>query len=800
MRNNPGVDESVRRVGDDLRSWTPGEAAPVLAVRAACGIAVVMAAVALLGHPGWGQAASMGAWLGGVALLTPGTRTGPSLPLLVGLAGALGVVLGAVEQPVVLVAAAAAYAFTLTFIGSVTHVAGVTFTVSGIMFFLAEHITTGTTVALAAAAVLAGGVLQALMALLPPYFRWAEDRRTLAEAWLALAAEADTLAADPNAPFDTEALHEAARELDRRRVLPAAILEARRQIYAVSTAIGRTASARARADAQDRDTVAFYSEALEMAARLLTHFAGRITARRPAELDWDDLLAGLSQNPMATATGTMPTEIGGLLRTLHDTGGFAERITAGGDAVVADPALAHVTSTARQAAGQLRSRLHRRDPVVQHALRRAGVIALAMGIGLLWPTGHGYWIPLTAWLVLQADFSGTLTRGTTRAVGTIGGVLLASLLGLVIPADQVWISLTILAFALVAYLLRPVSMLVFAAAVSGFTVFQIDLTGENPLLGALDRGLCTVAGAALAIGFYVLVPTWQTRRLGDLLGDLVDAYRDYARLVLDRQAHPADYDRRTMHAAIDQVRARRAALTQAADQAKAEPIGGPGPLSADVVGAEAALSRAARALVAVNATLGREEDAPGLAGVDDFADALDAAYMRLAALARSAAPPRGVDLSDATQRLDRRLGAIEDRETRTRRNVLRWESDNVVDALDDAALVMSGWIDLEERGAGARERRLGLALPLGGEGFELDEVEADDLELVGQAHVAGQARDGAPVAPLGVGGEVGEGLDEAVHRPGPGKPASGRPVARAFDDAPDRPLEFGAQARYSPWK
>jgi uncharacterized membrane protein YccC len=301
---------------------------------------------------------------------------------------------------------------------------------------------------------------------------------------------------------------------------------------------------------------------------------------------------------------------------------------------------------------------------------------------------------LTAWLVLQADFSGTLTRGTTRAVGTTGGVLLASLLGLLIPEGQLWISLTILAYALIAYLTRPVSMLVFAAAVSGFTVFQIDLTGENPVLAAVDRGACTLAGAALAIGFYVLAPTWQTRRLGDLLGDLVDAYRDYARLVLDRQAHPADYDRKTMHAAIDQVRARRAALTQAADQAKAEPIGGPGPLSADVLGAEAALSRAARALVAVNATLGRDDQgATGLKGVDDFADALDAAYMRLAALARNAAPPRGIDLSDATQRLDRRLGAIEDRATRTRRNVLRWESDNVVDALDDAALLMTGWID-----------------------------------------------------------------------------------------------------------
>lgn len=669
---NPGVRESFRRVGSDLRSWTPGEAVPVLAVRAAFGIAVAMSAVAFAGHPSWGQAAVMGAWLGGVAMLTPGTRTGPSLPLLVGAAGSLGVVLGSIDHPVVLVSAAAAYAFTLTFIGSVTHIAGVTFTVSGLMFFLADHVTSHAGVLYAALAVAAGGAVQALTALLPPYYRWAEDRRTLADAWLALAAEADALAADANAPFRTEPLFEAAQELDRRRALPAAILEAR-------------------ADAQDRDTVEFYSEALELAARLLGHFAEQITSRTPTELDWDALLDGLSQNPMATSTGTMPAEIGGLLRTLHETGGFAERITAGGDDVIADPALAHAAGTARQAVGQLRARLHRRDPEVQHALRRAGVIALAMSIGLSWPTGHGYWIPLTAWLVLQADFAGTLTRGVTRAVGTTGGVVLASLLGLLLPQDQLWLSLTVLAYALIAYLTRPVSMLLFAAAVSGFTVFQIDLSGESPIAAAFDRGACTLVGAGLAIGFYTLVPTWQTRRLGDLLGDLVDAYRDYARLSLDRQAHPADYDRKVMHAAIDRIRARRAALTSAADQAKAEPVAGPGPLSADALGAEAALSRAARALVAVNATMGRDEQAKGLAGVDAFADSVDAAYLRLAALARGDAPPKGIDLSQALHRLDLHLAAIEDRDTRTRRSVLRWESDNFVDALDDAALLMADW-------------------------------------------------------------------------------------------------------------
>src|SRR5690606_3958842 len=153
-----------------------------------------------------------------------------------------------------------------------------------------------------------------------------------------------------------------------------------------------------------------------------------------------------------------------------------------------------------------------------------------------------------------------------------------------------------------------VSMLVFAAAVAGYTVFQIDLSGEDPLQGALARGASTALGASLAIGFYILVPTWQTRRLGDLLAELIDAYSDYVRQVLDQQAHPRDYEAKLMHAVIDEVQTKRAARTTAADRAKAEPVGGRGPLSSSVMCADEALSRAGWALVAVNASLGRSEE------------------------------------------------------------------------------------------------------------------------------------------------------------------------------------------------
>lgn len=676
-------------MGRDLRAWSVGEAAPLLAARATAGIAVAIVVVAALGMPGWGGAAVIGAWLGGVGLVTPGTRTEPSMPLLIGLVGAAGVLLGAIEQPLLLVAGSAAYAMVLTFLSSISQATGVTLTVSGLVFYLSDHLTEQTTAWTAALALCAGGAVQALIALFPPRHRWSHDRKFLAEAWRALADEAEALAADPNVPFRTEALAEAARELDRRRALPASVRDARAQIYAISNAVGRVASARARADAREADTVAFYSEALRLAANLLRHLADEITSRRPTKLDWDELLEDLAHHPVATATGTIPAEIGGMLRTLHDTERYAARIVTGSDDVIADPALSYATGQAKEAIAGLASRLRRSDPVVHHSLRRAGVIALATALGIAWPTEHGYWLPLTAWVVLQGDFAGTLTRGVTRAVGTLGGVVAASLLTMLLPWTPPLLIVTVLACAMLAYWVRPVSGLVFAAAVAAFTLFQLDLSGEDPLIGALARGSSTALGASLAIGFYILVPTWQTRRLGDLIAELIDAYSDYARLVLDRQAHPRDYDAKLMHAVIDEVQSKRASLTTAVDQAKAEPVLGPGPLSSDVTGAEEALSRASRAMVAVNASLSKKE-APPLPGVEAFAAAVEAAYRRLSALARGVPSPGPVDLGEAAQRLDAVLSEG-DSETKARRSVLRWEIDNLVEALDDAGMLMADW-------------------------------------------------------------------------------------------------------------
>ena len=188
------------------------------------------------------------------------------------------------------------------------------------------------------------------------------------------------------------------------------------------------------------------------------------------------------------------------------------------------------------------------------AARRRGPSAVATALGFLWPGDHGYWLPLTAWIVLRPDFAGTVGRGIERTLATTLGVFLTTLLALVVDDRSMWAAATVAVFAAVAYLVMPVSFFVFSLMVAGFAVFQIDLIDAASIDAAIERGVATLIGGSLAILLYWILPTWQTRRLPDLMGDLIDAYREYASLVLGFQARPTEKDPERLRHVVDEVR------------------------------------------------------------------------------------------------------------------------------------------------------------------------------------------------------------------------------------------------------
>lgn len=76
----------------------------------------------------------------------------------------------------------------------------------------------------------------------------------------------------------------------------------------------------------------------------------------------------------------------------------------------------------------LRANLNWHAVAFRHALRCAVVVTAGLAIARFSAMEHGYWIAMTAAIVLKPDFGATITYGLLRMLGTLVGLLVMSLL------------------------------------------------------------------------------------------------------------------------------------------------------------------------------------------------------------------------------------------------------------------------------------------------------------------------------------------------------------------------------------
>ena len=688
----------AKEVGRTVVSWDPGAAEPLQAVRALTGVAVVLGVATVLGLPSWTPVVLTGVWSGGIPLLAPGVRPRPTLPLYTGAAIAVAVMLGGLAgpSPTLTIIVSVVWAMAMAVVGSLGNTASVVSTACGVALVLGPNLVGDLNVFVAGLAALAGGAVQSLAAVLPPWRRYRSEAQHLGDALRALAVDANVLADTMDVPLSTEALHRARVAMDKRRRLPDAMRESIGALYELRSAIVATASARSRLVDTDPTAARHTAAVLRNTTVALDIIADAVERLEPISRSWEERLAGaIDAGPVPGADSDTPRhavagqEIRRLHRAVHRSARLAERV------IDSEPPTTEVSRRVRarsQAAEHwqtLRANLPLGSPTMRHAVRSAVTIAVATAAGWFWPAGHGYWLPLTAWIVLRPDFAATIGKGLARMVGTGIGGWLAALLSPLVGPDNRWTSVVVVGYAGLAYLTMPVSFVIYSVALAGFSVFQVDLAGQSAIAAAGERGLATVVGGGIALLLYVMWPTWHTRQLPEMLADLIEAYRKYANLILDIQARPTDHDSREIQSVIDEVRLKRAELTEATNKAAAEPIGGPPPYSTDVEDVAAALSRAVRALIVLEGNI-RHTDAAHLPGIDEFRDAIDAAFGRLAAWVRTGMTRQQVDLTGALADLDAALEHGTEATLR-RRQLLDWETDIIVESLIDANLIIAEW-------------------------------------------------------------------------------------------------------------
>ncbi|MEU7063778.1 FUSC family protein [Streptomyces sp. NPDC046161] len=610
----------LRALKDTARGGMKVERArlqPLVALRAAVGLAIVIGAgLALLG-PGAAASSAFGAFTAAIATFQQSWRPRPALALVSGLTLAVSTFVGYLvgsRDTLAFLALLAAWTFLAGLLWAAGPTAGII--ASGNVAIMLVTVTLPTSVAQAAghaAMIAAGGVVQALLIVLFPVRRWGAQRDALADA---LAAEADyarRLRQDPLAPFDPQPLMKArdaatvtVRQARRR---PAELHGARGLAERIRPVLASLADpavgAPAEGPARDRvsELLAAAGAVLDAAARAIRHGEPvRLPAPSLAVLkapDQGDLLQGA---PLRAAR-----RLTALLDDVLETAEPGTGRTADPGAAMLRPTLpALVPLVVKAVRGELRPG----SAVLRHALRVTAVTCAGYAIGRALPFGHGYWAPMASVMVMRPDFTQTWSRAVARFGGTLVGVSVATAaVRLAQPGMYLSGLLAVLSAGLMYALMRT-GYAVAQACVSAYVVFLLGMGGLRWDQTVPDRVALTLVGGVLAMAGYALYPAWETPRLRTRLADWLAAGGRYAHAVLTRYADPGGSRPEDVRRALLATRDARIAWQEALGRAEGEPVRHRGLSRAAADGAADAVAALGRAVMLLEAHMPDRAHAP----------------------------------------------------------------------------------------------------------------------------------------------------------------------------------------------
>jgi uncharacterized membrane protein YccC len=637
---------------------------PGYALRCTIGAAIPLAIAAVAGQPALGVPAAIGAFITGFTSLQGIYRTRLAAILFAAAGMSIASFIGtlAAHSTPALVAATMLAGYACGTLGQISPAAATVALNSFVAFVLfSSQSLTPAAAAEQSALVFAGGLIQATLLLLSwPTARRGVERAALADVYRNLAAYARAIEqgspsmppitplatarqvlADPQ-PFSSAAtIARFSRLLEDSEVI-------RKRLGALASAIGIDTT-----QSPERSLAASAARALDAIAQVLADGEEPEGALEAASLS------------------------GGEIEGISDLAAHLR------DAIEAATMLA----TGRLPRFQLLSRPRPAPYVENHvdwlardSLRFALVLGVATVLGRHFAADRGYWIPLTAALVLKPDFQTTFLRGFARIGGTIVGAIAASLV-LAVTRGHLGLQLAgMLLAAAAAYLSFSPNYALFTVAITSYVVLVLSLRGLPGTTTIAARLLDTLAGGALAMIGYLALPSWEHKRTRALLADLLDAQRDLAVAILKAYAAPGAGAGDGIEFARNEIWKVRTAVETSIDRTRNEPRRHHSVGAGRALRILAATQRIALSSLALESAL--ETQAPVEHGeLLPLADALYADMSQLASAlrdSRRASEPRRLSAAidamqtpaDPQQRFDReRLGVYADAISRIARLV-----------------------------------------------------------------------------------------------------------------------------------
>jgi uncharacterized membrane protein YccC len=327
----------------------------------------------------------------------------------------------------------------------------------------------------------------------------------------------------------------------------------------------------------------------------------------------------------------------------------------------------------------LRASLTPRSVAFRHAVRTAVCLSAALWISRQLQLPHGYWLPMTAAIVLRPDFAATFSFGLLRVVGTVLGLVLTTVLLHITPSEP-WTHLALMALLCMAFrYLATAHYGIAVAALTGTVVILLSFGGVNSGAAVMDRVINTALGCGMALLAYVAWPTWERGRARAALAVMLDAYASYLRAL----AHP---DQRNTHRETrSAVRTARTNAQASIDRMRTEPATPP-ELLALARALFANSNRLARTAMTLEALIDDLATLPAQAEINSFVDDSAGALQMIAVALRD---QTAVDaLPDLRTRQRALVTLMQGAENPAAAELLTRITDRLVDNVDTLAYVV----------------------------------------------------------------------------------------------------------------
>jgi len=546
----------LRELAQTVGTFDRSAFEPGYALRCTAGVAIPLAAAMLLREPALGVPAAIGAFITGFTSLQGIYRTRLAAVLAAALGMALASFVGALaaHSTAAIVVATALAGYACSTIGQLSPAASTVTLNSFVAFVLfSSQALAPAAAAQDSALVLAGGILQAALLLLAwPSARGRVERMALADVYRNLSVYASAVA-DGSAGLP-----------------PITPLATARQVLADPQPFARASDvARFTRLLEDAEVIRRRLGALAATP----HRSGDATAARAVAKSVADRLSAIADVLTGDKSESQIPEISPPADRLRFAGveDMAAHLR---DAAEATAMLTggrlprfYLLSQARPAP-YTRSHI---DWLGRDALRFPLVLAIAMALGRHFAADRGYWIPMTAAIVLKPDLRTTFVRGVARIGGTMVGALVAGAVMTLVRGRTGLEVAGITLASFVAYLTFNPNYALFTIAITSFVVMVLGMRGLPGTTTIEARLLDTLAGGALAMIGYIALPSWEHKRTRALLADYLDTQRRVAEAILRASAKPAGDARRALAEAREDAWKARTVVEASIDRSRQEP-------------------------------------------------------------------------------------------------------------------------------------------------------------------------------------------------------------------------------------